>query len=705
MPRMLLFRVIAICAGLAGPGAADEAPFWAGIAAYRAADTDSAAALLGHPVDNPYLEAFRLYYRAECLAGDTLFREAASEIETLFALERDGRIAGAHRILDRAKDLYVEALAGCGECISSRGTVLSSLDSSEVTALAGRSSFVASRACLDRENAVEGLAHFVAGLRARPSSKDSSLMSELFARLESRLPELSRRELLDVASGAAALGCRTEAREAVGQVLARDSSDADALLVEASIVHASGEHERALHRYWRIYESSAPVSAKSAALREIASIEYRLRRYGKAAEHYRMFGMYYPQSESAPPALDTAARIHVLQREWVPALRVWKTLRESFPRTASAREAALSEAALRSWLGEDSAAHGVVLSSAGGAGPSAASLYWLMRTSVSSEDRATWSDSLARTFPNSFYAAMAANEEEFLASMGNAEAAGREAGSLALLRAKRMATYGAVAPDSVLASHAAFRAYVGFLEHACAEEAEITVRSLLDTPSVMRARRTGGDARTSGAAREIVPERLSALYGEAMRHGADALALTLLTYAAPTDSTGAFPSELRYPLSYIEEIAARAESISVSPLLVLALIREESRFDPKVVSRADARGLMQILPRTAAWLARRTDSLVLAPETLFDPVVNVGAGIRYLDYLRGRFNGSFVGALAAYNGGEGKMARWSESFEPGKNPMVAIELIGPQETRNYVKKVLESYGVYRALARVKAGGE
>ena len=72
-------------------------------------------------------------------------------------------------------------------------------------------------------------------------------------------------------------------------------------------------------------------------------------------------------------------------------------------------------------------------------------------------------------------------------------------------------------------------------------------------------------------------------------------------------------------------------------------------------------------------------------------------GIRYLDYLMRRYKGSVVGALAAYNAGEGKMAPWKKNFDPVDMPIVALEMIGPRETRLYVKKVLDALSAYRTM--------
>ena len=72
-------------------------------------------------------------------------------------------------------------------------------------------------------------------------------------------------------------------------------------------------------------------------------------------------------------------------------------------------------------------------------------------------------------------------------------------------------------------------------------------------------------------------------------------------------------------------------------------------------------------------------------------------GIKYLEYLMRCFKGSIVGALAAYNAGEGRMVSWKENFDPAAQPMIALEMIGPRETRLYVKRVLDALSAYRII--------
>lgn len=111
----------------------------------------------------------------------------------------------------------------------------------------------------------------------------------------------------------------------------------------------------------------------------------------------------------------------------------------------------------------------------------------------------------------------------------------------------------------------------------------------------------------------------------------------------------------------------------VNPAVVTAVVRAESAFDPRAVSRKGARGLMQLMPATA----RRFG---LGPEDIFDPARNLDAGVRYLRWLLDRFDGELHLALAAYNAGEGTVDRYG-----GVPPY--------RETRSYIRRIYRSLGL------------
>jgi len=148
-----------------------------------------------------------------------------------------------------------------------------------------------------------------------------------------------------------------------------------------------------------------------------------------------------------------------------------------------------------------------------------------------------------------------------------------------------------------------------------------------------------------------------------------------------------------YPHAYWETVSAQAQAKRLDPYLVLALIRQESAFDPEAVSAAPAYGLMQLLPKTAA---RLTHVPSVSPVSLVNPDFNVQAGTAYLRQLLDLYNGNLVMAVAAYNAGENAVEKWRTRYA-NLEPDEFVESISFRETRNYVKLVLRNYRMYRRL--------
>ncbi len=136
--------------------------------------------------------------------------------------------------------------------------------------------------------------------------------------------------------------------------------------------------------------------------------------------------------------------------------------------------------------------------------------------------------------------------------------------------------------------------------------------------------------------------------------------------------------------------------------LILAVTRQESGFDPLVRSGVGARGMMQLMPATAAATARRL-GVPYAPSLLDEPEYNMRLGSTYLGGLISSFAGSYVMAVAGYNAGPGRSTQWAafcgDPRAASVDPIDYIECIPFSETRNYVMRVMEAVAVYRAKAR------
>jgi soluble lytic murein transglycosylase-like protein len=213
-------------------------------------------------------------------------------------------------------------------------------------------------------------------------------------------------------------------------------------------------------------------------------------------------------------------------------------------------------------------------------------------------------------------------------------------------------------------------------------------------PSKKKARRAGGDSADSdypvtltsaGGVRmiRIVPDQQEVEYAPS-RYAASAAS----TSSAPADVKGNPEAILGMrPGTYstqfdnlIEQVARRHR---IDPLFLHAVIKQESGYRPAIGSHAGAKGLMQIMPATGRTLG-------LHPSQLTDPAANVDAGARLLRKLHKRYNGNFTLMLAAYNAGEGAVAKYGNRVPPYR------------ETQHYVKVVMAHY--YKLVASARSGG-
>ena len=168
-------------------------------------------------------------------------------------------------------------------------------------------------------------------------------------------------------------------------------------------------------------------------------------------------------------------------------------------------------------------------------------------------------------------------------------------------------------------------------------------------------------------------------------------AIALLTLKPWADKA---VQELKLPLRHEDVIRQQASDKNLDPSLIAGVIYVESRFRDQT-SHAGAKGLMQLMPATADYIARKSGGTRFVQGDLADPQINISYGSWYLRYLLQHYNGNVALALAAYNAGEGKVDEWwREAADRGEKFVVAKHIPFP-ETREYVKKVLSARNAYR----------
>jgi soluble lytic murein transglycosylase len=221
------------------------------------------------------------------------------------------------------------------------------------------------------------------------------------------------------------------------------------------------------------------------------------------------------------------------------------------------------------------------------------------------------------------------------------------------------------------------------------------IRVILDRvssrPALARAPRASPQIQRRAAARRAQLRRRRVIAGLA---GVAVLGVVALVLA-PTVKHAV--RDLMLPLRHEDIIRQQAREKHLDPALIAAVIYAESKFSPRP-SQAGAQGLMQLLPSTAEFLAKRTGGTAFVASDLATPQVNIAYGSYYLRYLLDRYGGRDVPAIAAYNAGETNVDHW---LNGGRT--LAVSAIPFPETRAYVTRVLDARSRYRHQYRRELG--
>jgi len=156
--------------------------------------------------------------------------------------------------------------------------------------------------------------------------------------------------------------------------------------------------------------------------------------------------------------------------------------------------------------------------------------------------------------------------------------------------------------------------------------------------------------------------------------------------------------EQRFPMPFRSAVQSQSKKIGLDPAYVYGLIRQESRFVMNATSNVGASGLMQVMPATARWTAKKIGLADFQPSQLSDRDANIQIGTGYLKLLLDSFDGSMPLATAAYNAGPSRSRNWrGGTGSPSIDAAVWAENIPFTETRDYVKKVIANTTLYAAL--------
>lgn len=152
-----------------------------------------------------------------------------------------------------------------------------------------------------------------------------------------------------------------------------------------------------------------------------------------------------------------------------------------------------------------------------------------------------------------------------------------------------------------------------------------------------------------------------------------------------------------YPLKHFDIIKQESAKNQIDPYLVSAIIKAESGFNKDVTSPKQAKGLMQMMDSTAEEMTEDLD-IDLTKDNIYDEKINIALGCKYLSSLITKYHGNYYLAIVAYNAGMGNLDNWIKEGTVSEDlDQVANSNIPFPETKNYLKKVIHFYQVYRML--------
>jgi soluble lytic murein transglycosylase len=405
-----------------------------------------------------------------------------------------------------------------------------------------------------------------------------------------------------------------------------------------------------------------------------------------AIDGYKAFANRFPDDPLAPEALRRVTALHARGNDTYSTLLANLELGQRYPNTSEGQRALIEAARASFYEGMyDQARDAWKMLASGNTGAlRAQGLYWAARLSNDAGDANGAADMMRRAYeaaPDTYYGARAAD------MLGIEESAGLEFGAL-LSEAHREEG----------------RAWIKSW-YADGEDFDLKAAEEVQRANTLEAVHLGSEAFGEWTiALERWRDNPLALYEIGLQaHDAHNERITMqfaqaiLAHAPAT--AGDPPVAIRrllYPAPFAGNVLAHAARYGVDPRLVLAVMRQESRYNPNATSWVGARGLMQVMPSTAEGIAAALDMEYFEPDDLYHPDLSVRFGAFYIAAQLKSMNGSVPGALAAYNGGLGNAQRWAGGnvvYDPD-DFLLSIDFF---ETRNYVDVI---YGFYQGYQRV-----
>jgi soluble lytic murein transglycosylase len=507
----------------------------------------------------------------------------------------------------------------------------------------------------------------IAKLRAKlgdeyPTSMPNAMLGRAFKLLDGGNPQRAKKEL-----------------EALIPQLG--GAERDLARVRIGVADYNQKETLAAQHYLKSLELSAP-EPDAERLCYLAYCARRLKNQDEVHAILDKLAREYPQSHWRLQAVVADANSHLVENELETYEPLYRACYEAFPGDPQAAvchwkvvwghyirrrpdAADMMRAHLRLYPGSED---------------SPAALYFLGRMAEASGDRASaraYYDEIVREYPNYYYTGLARDRVTEL-SVAPSPATTQFLRGIAFPKRSRILNFD---PNPVTKLRI--------------ERAHLLLSAGLDDLAE-------GELRFAAQTEDqphVMAMELAALASK--RTGPDQAMRFIKRYASgylylPLDSAPREFWNFAFPLPYRADLEKYSKQNGLDPFLMAALIRQESEFNTKAVSRANARGLTQIVPSTGRELSRRLKIPKYSTPRLFQPAVNLELGTFYLKTISDSLNGHWEAALAAYNAGLSRAHAWL-SWADYREPAEFVESVPFSETRGYIQTVLRNADVYRRL--------
>jgi len=443
------------------------------------------------------------------------------------------------------------------------------------------------------------------------------------------------------------------------------------------------ENESAF-KYLNSFQAAAP-DAEAERLYYLLECQRRLNRLDEMNATLEKLAQSYPQSHWRLEALVAVGNYYVAHDQPDAAQPLYRTCFESFPSDAESA-ACHWKVTWFTYLRDPSQAEGMLrehLTRYAASDQTSSALYYLGRIAESKSDwpkARAYYDSVSNAYPNYYYAILARERLETPSLLGVTAAPATAQFLSAIQIVNRRA------PESFDPTP---------LTKQRIERARLLNVAGLDDLSEGELR---FGAKVDGQPQIIAIE----LADLASQRDAPDQAIRYIKHYAPgylSMSLDAAPDKfwrLAFPLPYRKSLEEYCRAQMLDPYLMAALIRQESEFNPKAISRANARGLAQVMPATGRQLSKKLGIPRFRTAMLFTPDTNLKMGTYYLKTLSDQLEGKWEAALASYNAGKSHVTTWMAAGNY-REPAEFVESIPFNETRAYVQSVLRNADVYRKL--------